>query len=300
MSLSTKGISRCFFHHVLLALTFLINDNPKEKVYIDHINGKRDDNSLSNLRFVTASENNRNRKNSRKENIYYIKRKIKTGPIIETIPSYSLSTKVKHKISTSINRGYKYEGFYWEKINKEVEIRLKELKIKKEDLKFIKNERYPGVEFSKEGILKTRYGLTLGTLNGSYYMVSSNGHDYLVHRLIYETFSRIQLTSSDILDHKNTNSLDNRFINLKLGTQKENMNNPKTIEKRSKKVIQMDLSGNIIREFSSIKNAEVFLRIDNSSQSISSCCKGKQKTAYGYKWEYADKQLDKDDNNKNN
>lgn len=33
---------------------------------------------------------------------------------------------------------------------------------------------------------------------------------------------------------------------------------------------------------------------------ISRCCNGKQKTAYGYKWEYADKQPDKDNNNKNN
>lgn len=61
ISLSNK-VSKGFYHHILLAFTFLINNNLKEKLYVDHINGKRDDNSLSNLRFVTASENNKNRK----------------------------------------------------------------------------------------------------------------------------------------------------------------------------------------------------------------------------------------------
>lgn len=38
----------------------------------------------------------------------------------------------------------------------------------------------------------------------------------MVHRLIYETFSKMQLTSNDFVDHINTNSLDNRFCNLRV------------------------------------------------------------------------------------
>jgi hypothetical protein len=49
-----------------------------------------------------------------------------------------------------------------------------------------------------------------------------------------------------------------------------------------KPVIQYDLQGNVIKEFSSIKEA---VHITNIKQ-IGACCKGKQKTAGNYVWRY--------------
>jgi group I intron endonuclease len=55
-------------------------------------------------------------------------------------------------------------------------------------------------------------------------------------------------------------------------------------------VIQYDLQGNFIREYTS--NSEVkhiFLKSlnkEHSSASIHACCNNKQKTAFGYKWKY--------------
>ena len=107
-----------------------------------------------------------------------------------------------------------------EKVNIDVENKLKELGITEKDLKFIKNKKYPGVEFSKEGVLKTKNGLTLGTLIKNYYSLKLKMeiyiYIYMVHRLIYETFSKMQLTSNYFVDHINTNSLDNRFCNLRV------------------------------------------------------------------------------------
>ena len=47
-------------------------------------------------------------------------------------------------------------------------------------------------------------------------------------------------------------------------------------------VVQLDMDGNYIREFPSVKSAKEFI----GSSHISSCCTGKRKGAGGYKWMY--------------
>lgn len=54
----------------------------------------------------------------------------------------------------------------------------------------------------------------------------------------------------------------------------------------SKKVLQYDLSGFLIKEWNS--TGEVGRELKISQGNISSCCLGKQKTAYGYIWKYKD------------
>lgn len=55
-------------------------------------------------------------------------------------------------------------------------------------------------------------------------------------------------------------------------------------ERFSKPVLQFDLDGNFISEFSSASEAEHILNVKGSH--IGCCCLGKRKTAYGYKWKY--------------
>lgn len=58
------------------------------------------------------------------------------------------------------------------------------------------------------------------------------------------------------------------------------------IQKNTRRIIQMDLKGNTIREFSSIKEASVLLGICYSS--VSAAVKGVQKKAGGFKFKYKD------------
>lgn len=51
--------------------------------------------------------------------------------------------------------------------------------------------------------------------------------------------------------------------------------------KHKKAVLQFDLEGNLIKEYDSVTSIQV-----PSPSNISSCCKGKSKTAYGYIWIY--------------
>lgn len=54
------------------------------------------------------------------------------------------------------------------------------------------------------------------------------------------------------------------------------------------KIAQYDLEMNFIRYWDSIKDAYEFLGLSKNSSGITSCCKGKQKTAYGFIWRYVD------------
>ena len=54
-----------------------------------------------------------------------------------------------------------------------------------------------------------------------------------------------------------------------------------------KPILQYDLDGNFIREFTSITEACYVVFNDTSKNpNITQCCRGKTKTAYGFKWKY--------------
>lgn len=50
-------------------------------------------------------------------------------------------------------------------------------------------------------------------------------------------------------------------------------------------IIQMNLDGSIVQTWDNSRT--IFLETGMSDWSISECCRGKRKTAYGYKWQYA-------------
>ena len=49
-----------YYHHRLVAMQFIPNNDPENKTEIDHINHVRSDNHISNLRWVTHASNMRN------------------------------------------------------------------------------------------------------------------------------------------------------------------------------------------------------------------------------------------------
>ena len=58
------------------------------------------------------------------------------------------------------------------------------------------------------------------------------------------------------------------------------------VEKTKKPVIQMDLEGNFIREFSSGIEASKYYGKKYLHKCISMCCNGEHETANGYKWKF--------------
>lgn len=99
-------------------------------------------------------------------------------------------------------------------------------------------------------------------------------------------------------DHINSNPQDNKLKNLRWSNRKENINNPSSRKKytpskttsKTSEIECYDLNGNLIKSFSSITEASIFLNLDKSVKTISSnilwVLNNKGKTAYGYKWNY--------------
>jgi len=107
-----------------------------------------------------------------------------------------------------------------------------------------------------------------------------------IHRLVGLAFVD-NLHNKQVINHKNGDKLDNNADNLEWVTQKENIHHALDnglINFYTCPITQMDMDNNIIKLFESIKEIEDKHKYDRSL--IIRVCKGKGKTAYGFKWCY--------------
>ena len=139
--------------------------------------------------------------------------------------------------------------------------------------------------------------ITPPTKNYKYYTIglckNSKQDRFLLHRLIAEAYIP-NPKGFKTVNHINGNKLDNRLENLEWCSQSYNIQhaydigikkaNHATQYKNYKPIVQMDMDGNVIREWHSLNSAARELKI--SKGSLSACLYGKRKTCAKFKWEY--------------
>lgn len=110
---------------------------------------------------------------------------------------------------------------------------------------------------------------------------------FSIHRLVALNFIP-NPNNYKCVNHKDENKQNNNVENLEWCTYKYNNNYGNRInkvrEKTKKKINQYDINNILIKSWNSIIEASNNLKINRHS--IISCCKGKQKTAGGFKWQY--------------
>lgn len=127
---------------------------------------------------------------------------------------------------------------------------------------FLNNDGYPTILFHKDGLVES----------------------HNTHRVVALHFIENEQNKPEI-NHLDENKLNNRIDNLEWVTRKENMNWGTLSERMSKKVVQTDKDGNIIKIWCSAKNISDTLEYDKNKIRIF-CRKKQSKPLYGFYWEF--------------
>lgn len=116
---------------------------------------------------------------------------------------------------------------------------------------------------------------------------------YNIHRLVAEAFIP-NPNNYPIINHIDGNKKNNNVKNLEFCTYSHNNKEARRLglniskkgkyNHKSRKVVQYDKKGNIIKEWDYMNLITEILGYDYTS--ISKCCSGKQRTSYGYIWKY--------------
>lgn len=117
------------------------------------------------------------------------------------------------------------------------------------------------------------------------------GKHFLLHRLIAEAFIENKNNSNEI-NHIDENKTNNKVENLEWCNRSYNINyglanksrRITLLNKRGKKIIQYDKSGNMIKIYPSLMQVVRELNLNRSH--LSQACNGKRKTCGGYYWKY--------------
>jgi hypothetical protein len=268
----------------MVALAFI--PNPENKPHVDHINRKRDDNRVENLRWVTVVENSANRDTS---NYKGVRKKViqmdLEGTVIKVWESLisaarTLSLHPNYIRWVCIGQMEQTGNYKWKFEDPAPEPPGVEWRTLVVDGKTLK--------ISSDGRIKTERGLITYGSRGrdGYHRMAFHRKSFSVHRLVAEAFHPIRPSTHTHVNHVDGSPSNNCASNLEWVTRSENAQHASRtglLKPKKRKVDQID-DGKVVATFDSIKEAG--LAVNAFPNNILMVCKRRRGTCKGFGWRY--------------
>lgn len=270
--------------HIFIGVIFVPNPDTEKYTIINHIDKDNNNFRVDNLEWCDYKWNSKkeNKKEYKSEYFYLC---VDTGETFyrkELIEKYGVTASKSAWKAAQNNT--KYKGHSWKIVNPDLEDYLSRHPLRDD---WYQHPTRPNTRANGCGILEINGKLRIGTRRLRYYYLRLEKDKSTVrtHRLIFECFSNRILEDWELIDHiipATIDDCDNSKENLKVSNSKENMNNPLSVIKHEKRVVMLDLLGNPIKRFDSIKKAVKELSLDR--QGVSTALFDKALTYKGYFW----------------
>ena len=250
-------LSRPILIHRLIAKTFVPNLDYDKFPIVNHKDSDTNNFSKENLEWCNTDWNNKssNKVLTRDEyrNLYIRLVDKKSFSRIDLTKEYPDISSPTNYITRSIRANGEWRGSRWKVVDLILEDYLSRHPLQED---WYQHPTMPNVRANGCGVLEIDGKLRIGHYENPKYVILIGERKTYTHRLLAECFIGRELCSEEVVDHIFPVSLedtDNSKNNLRVGSQKDNMNNPLTRKNMGSRTKVYDLFGNLIREFDSEK-----------------------------------------------
>ena len=244
--------------HRLIAFIFVPNPHPDKFDIVNHKDKNKTNFRKENLEWCDLKWNSKkeNQKPYKPINFYLRKSDNKLFTSTELSKEYGVKQhSATSMIRNSVNLNKPYKGSLWDIIKTTLAEYLSKHKLREDwyDHPTLQDVRANGC-----GVLEINGRLKVGSLNnggtkGHYvYNIGINNKTYRTHRILAECFLGRELAEDEVVDHIipiSEKDINNSKENLRVGSQKDNMNNKTTVINLSKKFMLYDIFGNLIKKY---------------------------------------------------
>lgn len=254
---------KTMYIQVLVATAFCHNDDPVNKVQVNHINHNRHDNRAVNLEWMSPTNNTKHahqkegRKSTKKAVLRYDLDE-NNEPILDSVKEYDCVNSARDEFGSHLSSCLKGTtnsayGYFWTYKDPQLhKVPLSELDM----LMFKQVKNHPTFLVSNDGRVynKSRQAFLSPRLTGTYLSVVLDEKHYCIHVLVMNHFS--DEPPQEVVNHKDGNKMNNHIDNLEHATGTNNtLHAYDTGLKQRKAVLQFDLNGNFIKEYKSATDA---------------------------------------------